>query len=134
MKIIYTLETLTHTAIQIIKSVNTKNLLFEAEMGIGKTTLIKEICKQLGVKDTVTSPTYALVNEYKTKKDLIYHFDFYRIKNENEAYQIGFEEYLEKDAWIFIEWPNKIKNLIPVDHQKIQITLGNDGKRIAHLL
>lgn len=133
MKIIYTLEELSKTAEEIIKNATHKTLLFDAEMGVGKTTLIKEICKHLGVVDTISSPTYSLVNEYEGKKDTIYHFDFYRIKQEEEAYDIGFEEYLDTDAWLFIEWPEKIANLLPNDSVKVKIKLQDDGKRVLLL-
>ncbi|WP_299896250.1 tRNA (adenosine(37)-N6)-threonylcarbamoyltransferase complex ATPase subunit type 1 TsaE [uncultured Aquimarina sp.] len=133
MKITYTLEELSKTAEEIINNASHKTLLFDAEMGVGKTTLIKEICKQLGVVDTISSPTYSLVNEYQGKNDTIYHFDFYRIKQEEEAYDIGFEEYLDSDAWLFIEWPEKIANLLPNDSVKVKIELQDDGKRVLLL-
>ncbi|WP_299601857.1 tRNA (adenosine(37)-N6)-threonylcarbamoyltransferase complex ATPase subunit type 1 TsaE [uncultured Aquimarina sp.] len=133
MKITYTLEELSKTAEEIINNATHKTLLFDAEMGVGKTTLIKEICKQLGVVDTISSPTYSLVNEYQGKNDTIYHFDFYRIKQEEEAYDIGFEEYLDSDAWLFIEWPEKITNLLPNDSVKVKIELQDDGKRVLLL-
>ncbi|MFD2562496.1 tRNA (adenosine(37)-N6)-threonylcarbamoyltransferase complex ATPase subunit type 1 TsaE [Aquimarina rubra] len=129
MKIQYTLNELSQTAEELIKNAKHKTFLFDAEMGVGKTTLIKEICKQLGVQDTISSPTYSLVNEYKGRKDTIYHFDFYRIQDEEEAYDIGFEEYLDSGAWIFIEWPDKISNLLPEKSVKIKIDLLDDGKR-----
>ncbi|MHA7059163.1 tRNA (adenosine(37)-N6)-threonylcarbamoyltransferase complex ATPase subunit type 1 TsaE [Aquimarina sp. M1] len=133
MTLTYTLEELSQTARQLIEHIQHKTLLFDAEMGVGKTTLIKEICKQLGVKDTISSPTYSLVNEYKGTNDTIYHFDFYRIHDEEEAYDIGFEEYLDTNAWIFIEWPDKIINLLPEKSVKIKIQLCNDGKRMLLL-
>ncbi|MGY3794405.1 tRNA (adenosine(37)-N6)-threonylcarbamoyltransferase complex ATPase subunit type 1 TsaE [Aquimarina sp. 433] len=133
MKITYTLEELSKTAEEIINNATHKILLFDAEMGVGKTTLIKEICNQLGVVDTISSPTYSLVNEYQGKNDTIYHFDFYRIKQEEEAYDIGFEEYLDSDAWLFIEWPEKIANLLPNDSVKVKIELQDDGKRVLLL-
>ncbi len=133
MKITYNLDDLTKTAQTLINNVSHKTLLFNAEMGVGKTTLIKEICKQLGVSDVISSPTYSLVNEYKGKTDIIYHFDFYRIHDEEEAYDIGFEEYLDTDAWVFIEWPEKISNLLPENSVKIKIDLLDDGKRVLLL-
>ena len=133
MKITYSLDDLTKTAQQLINNVSHKTLLFDAEMGVGKTTLIKEICKQLGVSDVISSPTYSLVNEYKGETDTIYHFDFYRIIDEEEAYDIGFEEYLDTEAWVFIEWPEKIVNLLPENSVKIKIDLLDDGKRVLSL-
>lgn len=86
---------------------------FNGEIGAGKTTLIKSICKNLGVIDDVSSPTFSLVNEYKTKNgEIIYHFDFYRIKSINEAYDIGIEEYFESGNICLIEWPNMINEIL----------------------
>lgn len=133
MTITYTLAEISEVARKLISQANHKILLFDAEMGMGKTTLITEICKQLGVTDSISSPTYSLVNEYEGNHSLIYHFDFYRIKDEEEAYQIGFEEYLERDAWIFIEWPDKIKNLLPSEVQKVKIEQNTKGKRVLFL-
>ncbi|WP_299216818.1 tRNA (adenosine(37)-N6)-threonylcarbamoyltransferase complex ATPase subunit type 1 TsaE [uncultured Aquimarina sp.] len=133
MKITYTLDELSQTAQHLITNAKYKTLLFNAAMGVGKTTLIKEICKQLGVSDTISSPTYSLVNEYKGEHNTIYHFDFYRIQNEEEAYDIGFEEYLDTDAWIFIEWPDRISNLLPENYVKVKIDLLDDGKRVLSL-
>lgn len=133
MTITYTLAELSEVARKLITHTNHKILLFNAEMGMGKTTLITEICKQLGVEDAISSPTYSLVNEYEGDHGLIYHFDFYRIQDEEEAYQIGFEEYLERDAWIFIEWPDKVKNLLPLEVQKIEIEENTEGKRVLLL-
>ncbi len=130
MVLTYTLQELPKVAKELITNVPTKTLLFNAEMGVGKTTLIKEICKQLGVEDTISSPTYSLVNEYQGNGSLIYHFDFYRILHEEEAYDIGFEEYLDEKNWIFIEWPKKVHRLLPENCVKINIKLQNDGKRI----
>ncbi|MCG8340619.1 MAG: tRNA (adenosine(37)-N6)-threonylcarbamoyltransferase complex ATPase subunit type 1 TsaE [Cytophagales bacterium] len=97
--------------------------LFEGEMGIGKTTLIKAVCAELGVEDNVTSPTFSLVNEYETQAgDYVYHFDFYRINNENEAWAIGCETYFYSGCYCFIEWPTKIATLIPEKHLEIMIT------------
>ncbi|MBG6129779.1 tRNA threonylcarbamoyladenosine biosynthesis protein TsaE [Aquimarina sp. EL_43] len=130
MTIEYTLQDLPDVAEKIISNVANKIILFNAEMGVGKTTLIKEICKHLGVEDIISSPTYSLVNEYESNDGVIYHFDFYRIKEEEEAYQIGFEEYLDSDAWIFIEWPEKISGLLPENSVSITINLLDNEKRI----
>ncbi len=130
MKITYSLNELSQTANELIKNAKHKTVLFDADMGVGKTTLIKEICKQLGVQDAISSPTYSLVNEYQGSDHIIYHFDFYRIEQEEEAYDIGFEEYLDSEAWIFIEWPNKISNLLPENSVKVKIELLSDGKRV----
>lgn len=86
---------------------------FHGGMGSGKTTLIKAICKQLGAADAITSPTFALVNEYRTDGPLLYHFDLYRINHVEELYDIGYEEYFFGDAWVFVEWAEKAEELIP---------------------
>ena len=88
--------------------------------GVGKTTLIKEIAKQLGVKGVINSPTFALVNEYEIKDDKVYHFDFYRINNEEEAMDIGIEDYFFSSHWNLIEWPQKVTNLLPVNSTQFQ--------------
>ncbi len=131
----YALEELPYIAKEILNNVTSKVLLFYGEMGVGKTTLIKQLCKELTVVDTVSSPTFSLVNEYRTEKDTmsIYHFDFYRIKHENEAYDIGFEDYLYNNQWCFIEWPENVKNLLPLDAVAITISLTEDGKRNIQL-
>lgn len=103
-------------------------------MGAGKTTLIKEICKQLGVEDNISSPTFSLVNEYETKNgELAYHFDFYRITDEEEALDIGIEDYFYSGNWCFIEWPENVENLLPLDAVEIHITILEDGKRNIQL-
>ncbi len=130
MTLEYTLKDLPDIAGEVISNIRNKIVLFDAEMGVGKTTLIKEICKYLGVKDTISSPTYSLVNEYECKDGFIYHFDFYRLQEEEEAYHIGFEEYLDSGAWVFIEWPDKVYNFLPDNITKISIKILNDQKRV----
>ncbi len=130
MTLEYTLEDLPSIAEQIISTTKNKIMLFDASMGVGKTTLIKEICKHLGVQDVISSPTYALVNEYESNDGPIYHFDFYRIKGIEEAYHIGFEEYVDSGSWVFIEWPNKILNLLPENVTTLKIKASKNGKRI----
>lgn len=106
-----------------------KVLLFNGEMGAGKTTFIKALCLALGVKSPTSSPTFSLVNEYEAAEGLVYHFDMYRLKNETEALDFGIEEYLYSGNWCFIEWAEKIPNLIPDEHLVISLTFLNDGKR-----
>lgn len=130
----YALEELPEIAKEVIKSAKNKVLLFYGEMGVGKTTLIKEIVKQLKSKDNVSSPTFSLVNEYHTVDDeKVYHFDFYRINNENEALDIGVEEYFYSDYWCLIEWPEKVKNLVPLNSVTITITANSNQIRTLEL-
>ncbi len=104
---------------------------FDAEMGVGKTTFIKELCKQLNVKETVNSPTFSIVNEYSTKDNqLVYHFDLYRLKDVRELLDIGFEDYLHQNAWIFIEWPKIAEPFLPEDTILVTIEEQENGARI----
>lgn len=130
MKKNYSLKQLPQIAQQIIEVSSKKTLLFYGSMGVGKTTLIKEIAKQLGVDDVVSSPTFSLVNEYQSGNgDIIYHFDFYRIHSEEEALDIGIEDYFYNNDWCFIEWPEKVKNLLPLNAVEIHLSLNNDETR-----
>jgi tRNA threonylcarbamoyladenosine biosynthesis protein TsaE len=106
-------------------------IAFYGKMGIGKTTLIKAICKEMFVEKTVTSPTFALVNEYKTPSDeMIYHFDFYRINKVEELYDFGYEEYFYSGHYCFVEWPELAENMLPDDTLKISLSEGEKGARI----
>ena len=99
-------------------------------MGVGKTTLIKQLCKTLGVTGATSSPTFSLVNEYEADDNqLVYHFDFYRLNKEEEALDMGIDDYLYSGNWCFIEWAEKIPNLIPETHSVITISLLPEGKR-----
>ncbi len=100
------------------------------QMGAGKTTFIKAICTELGVKGRMSSPTFSLINEYLTSSgQKIYHFDFYRIKSEKEAFDLGYEEYFYSGNYCFIEWPDKIENLLPENCAKVKIeVVGNERK------
>lgn len=104
---------------------------FYGKMGAGKTTFIKALCKLLGVKDEVNSPTFAIINEYRseTTAELIYHFDFYRIKKLEEVYDLGYEDYFYSGALCFIEWPELVEELLPLDAKKVTITENGDGSR-----
>jgi len=109
---------------------NKKVVAFYGEMGAGKTTFIKAICKELNVLDGVSSPTFALVYEYHTSNDsLIYHFDFYRINNATELFDLGYEDYFYSGNICFIEWPEKAVHLIPAEAMKVYINVLKDGKR-----
>lgn len=129
MERIYTLEELPEVAKEIIQFSKSHIYLFYGNMGIGKTTLIKELCKQLGVKDTVSSPTFGIVNEYDSEKGTIYHFDFYRIENQEEAMDIGIDEYFYSGQPVFIEWPEKISGFLPESYLKITLEKQQDNKR-----
>jgi len=134
MEINYSLDDLSSTAKKILENAKHKIFLFYGEMGMGKTTLIKELTKQLGVKEEASSPTFSIVNEYiSNKKETVYHFDFYRINHEEEAYDIGLEEYLYNDAWCFIEWPSVLENLLPLNCVKLTITKNDNNSRIIQL-
>jgi tRNA threonylcarbamoyladenosine biosynthesis protein TsaE len=106
---------------------------FYGEMGSGKTTLIKKICEELGVKDEVSSPTFSLVNEYHSEDGkIIYHFDFYRIKDISEVYDIGFEEYFYSGNIVLVEWPELVEELLPEKFTKVEIELnGNDSRNYS---
>ena len=101
---------------------------FYGSMGAGKTTFIKAVCEQLGVQDVITSPTFAIVNEY-TADNPIYHFDFYRIKKLEEVYDMGYEDYFYSGSLCFIEWPELIEELLPDDAVKVRIVEQEDGGR-----
>ena len=112
-----------------------KVFAFYGKMGAGKTTFIKAICEELGVEDVINSPTFAIVNEYLDGKgETIYHFDFYRIKKESEAYDIGFEDYVYSGNLCFMEWPELIEDLLPEDAVKVMIEEEDDGRRKVRTL
>ncbi|BAX80320.1 tRNA (adenosine(37)-N6)-threonylcarbamoyltransferase complex ATPase subunit type 1 TsaE [Labilibaculum antarcticum] len=99
-------------------------------MGVGKTTFVKAICDEMGVEDTINSPTFSIVNEYHTsKEDIIYHFDFYRIEDVKEAYDFGYEDYFYSNAMCFIEWPEKIESILPNDAVAVLFEEESDGSR-----
>ena len=105
---------------------------FYGKMGAGKTTFVKAICEELGVDDVITSPTFAIINEYTSAKDdTIYHFDFYRIKKLEEVYDMGYEDYFYSGALCFIEWPELIEEILPDDAVRVSITEQDDGSRIV---
>ncbi|UKK48977.1 tRNA (adenosine(37)-N6)-threonylcarbamoyltransferase complex ATPase subunit type 1 TsaE [Prevotella sp. E9-3] len=102
---------------------------FYGKMGAGKTTFVKAVCEELGVEDVITSPTFAIVNEYTTPSSPIYHFDFYRIKKLEEVYDMGYEDYFYSGNLCFIEWPELIEEVLPDDAVKVTITENSDGSR-----
>lgn len=114
---------------QLLKKLKTKTILLYGDMGVGKTTLIKNLVKELGSYDEVSSPTFSIVNEYELKNDKIFHFDLYRIKNLEEAYNFGIEDYLDSNHWILIEWPDVVKPILNNDFDMIHLELNSENSR-----
>lgn len=106
---------------EVLKNLSSKVVLFYGDMGSGKTTLIKALVEALGSEDEVHSPTFSIVNEYALANGKIYHFDLYRVEDEEEAFNFGIEDYFETDAWIFIEWPQVIATEIPLPFHSIEL-------------
>ena len=134
MEYTYTLEELPEVAGQILSHTPHKTLLFYGEMGVGKTTLIQELAKKLGVEHTMSSPTFSIVNEYEASSDKLYHFDFYRLDDIEEALDIGVEDYLDSGHWNLIEWPQKIEELLSGENTKIQLTKHQNGSRTLNMM
>lgn len=126
-----TLDNIRIVAHQFVEAIGNHTLVaFYGEMGAGKTTFIKAICNELGVIDTVNSPTFSIVNDYATADGRhIYHFDFYRLKSPQEALDFGIEEYFASGSLCLMEWPEEIGTLLPDDALKVTITVGADGNR-----
>lgn len=137
MKIdIPSLDTIREGARQFVAAMGERTVFaFYGKMGAGKTTFIKAVCEELGVADVINSPTFAIVNEYRseTTAELIYHFDFYRIKKLEEVYDMGYEDYLYSGARCFIEWPELIDDLLPGDAVRVEITEEPDGSRSVQM-
>ena len=126
-------EKISEVAQTILKNIKSKTLLFYGEMGTGKTTLISAIVKEMGGTDKTTSPTFSIVNEYKVTNDTVYHFDFYRLKSQYEALDMGIEDYFNSGSWNFIEWPDKIVDLLPENVTVLELSLTEDGGRTLKL-
>lgn len=134
MEITFSLDEINDVAKKILEQNLNKVILFYGEMGVGKTTFIKALAKEIGVYEATSSPTFSLVNEYQTiNSQVIYHFDFYRLNTEIEALDMGVDEYLYSGNWCFIEWAEKIPNLVPESHSVIAISLLSDGSRFLKL-
>jgi tRNA threonylcarbamoyladenosine biosynthesis protein TsaE len=129
MVITYMLKDLPQIADQIVLKATSKTILFYGEIGVGKTTLIKEIAKRIGVDEIINSPTYSIVNEYKLENDKLFHFDCYRLESEEEALDLGIEDYLFSSHWNLIEWPEKIENLLPEKKMIIELLRNKNGSR-----
>lgn len=109
---------------------NEKIFLFYGDMGAGKTTFIKALCEYLGVKESTSSPTFSIINEYRATTLKIYHFDFYRLKKEEEALDMGYEEYFYSGNYCFIEWPEKIAGLLPDHYIQVDISALSNNERL----
>ena len=120
---------------EILKLSKSKKIVFHASMGAGKTTLIKSICEQLKVVDVVKSPTFSIVNEYISEiNGKVYHFDFYRLEDKREAFDIGIEFYFDSSSYCFVEWPSMIEDLLPNDFDHIYIDVENELRIIKLVL
>jgi tRNA threonylcarbamoyladenosine biosynthesis protein TsaE len=124
------LDELSSVAEQLIYFANgEKFIILQGEMAAGKTTFIKSLCATLGVRDVVSSPTFSIVNEYESPNGTIYHFDFYRLKNLQEAFDIGYEEYFYSGNYCLVEWPEKVEELLPETYIKVEIVATGDTQR-----
>ena len=135
MEIRFSLDEIKAVASKLIVHFSEKTILFYGDMGVGKTTLIKELATQLGVKDTLSSPTFSIVNEYQTRNNLLFHFDCYRLNSEQEALDIGIEDYLNAGHYTFIEWPQQISGLLStIKCNRIELKINANGTRTVILV
>lgn len=133
MNFTYTLDKLEKASDFILKNADSKIILFEGQMGSGKTTLIKNLVKKIGSKDIVSSPTFSLVNEYNADKDTIYHFDLYRVNNKEELYNLGIETYLYHDNYVFVEWPELLKPMLQEEYTVLKFETTSNYSRLINL-
>jgi len=133
LKKVFDIQSIDEVAKELLANVKHKTILFYGDMGAGKTTLISSLVKTLGGLDDVSSPTFSIVNEYEVKNDKVYHFDFYRIDNVTEVLDIGIEDYFYSGHWIFIEWPEKIEEILPLEADISYIKMNKDGSRTLEL-
>ena len=129
MEYVYNLDNINKASKLVIDNIKTTVVRIDGKMGAGKTKIISNICMQLGVKEVITSPTFSLLNTYQSSNGPIYHFDFYRLQNSNEALDIGIEEYLESGNVCFLEWAEKIENHLPLNYDHYIIKVVNDNTR-----
>ena len=133
LKKVFDIQSINEVAKELLANVKHKTILFYGDMGAGKTTLISALVKALGGLDDVSSPTFSIVNEYEVTNDKVYHFDFYRIDNVTEVLDIGIEDYFYSGHWIFIEWPEKIEEILPLEADISYIKMNKDGSRTLEL-
>ena len=131
--VVFSLKDIGLVAQKVLDQAENKTLLLYGEMGVGKTTLISAIVSALGGETEASSPTFSIVNEYKINNGIAYHFDFYRINDIHEALNIGIEDYFDSDAWIFIEWPEKIDGLLPDEYMKLVLKQDKFNSRALDL-
>ena len=129
MEYIYNLTNINKASKLVIDNIKTTVVRIDGKIGAGKTKIISNICMQLGVKEVITSPTFSLINTYQSTNGPIYHFDFYRLQNSNEALDIGIEEYLESGNVCFLEWAEKIENHLPLNYDHYILKVLNDNTR-----
>ena len=129
MEYVYNLANINRASRLVIDNIKTTVVRIDGKIGAGKTKIISNICMQLGVKEVITSPTFSLINTYRSTNGPIYHFDFYRLQNPNEALDIGIEEYLESGNVCFLEWAEKIENHLPLNYDHYILKVVNDNTR-----
>ncbi len=129
MVLTYDISELQQIAEKLSEAFTHKIILFYGDMGAGKTTLIKALCKTWKVEDTPSSPTFSLINEYQLKDQVVYHFDFYRLETESEAWDIGVESYFESGNICLVEWPERVPSFLPNKYHRIEIRILNENTR-----